>query len=149
MTTAYTCTVVARGHAVAGGVLGLVALALPAVGVPWPVAIAAAVLVVVTGVQLGTVRLAIGETGILVTAGVIGRARRIPRTRVRTATVVSLSRARAFGIGLPLRARTTRLTVRPGPTLVVELDDGEVLRISTAEPARAADRLVVTTKESP
>jgi hypothetical protein len=149
VTTAYTSTVVARGHAVAGGVLGLVALALPAVGVPWPVAVAAAVLLVVTGVRLGTVRLAIGETEVRVTAGLSGRARRIPRARVRTATAVSLSRAQTLGLGLPLRTRTTRLTVRPGPTLVVALDDGEVLRISTAEPARAADRLIVTTKESP
>jgi len=39
---------------------------------------------------------------------------------------------------VPFHWRTTRLTVRPGPALVLVLSDGEYIRVSTPDPAVAA-----------
>jgi hypothetical protein len=143
---AYTSTVVAGGHVVAGALIGVVMMTVvssagggPAAGrAALVVAVLGALAVVATGMWAGTVRLTVGAEIIGVGCGPWGRMRRIPMCRVRRAEPVILTRAQSFGLGLPRRWRTTRLTVRPGPALELELNDGEVLRLSTPDPAAAA-----------
>lgn len=144
MTTAYTGTVVARGHVVAGVVLGLVSAVLIQ---PWPVAALLALVLIVTGVYLGTVRLAVGPDGLRVAQGPWGRSRRIPRSAVESVSSTTLTTAQAFGLGLPWKQRTSRLTPRRGPALVVELTNGEVLRITTPDPRAAASLVAATRKD--
>ena len=142
MSTAYTSTVVASGHGTAGILLGALGPVASLAGVlPWPAGLASAVVLVAAGAWLGTVRLAVGARDLRVALGPWGRSRRIGFDDVRSASVAELGRRQVLGIGLPWRARTTRLTVRRGPTLVVEHVDGEVLYVSTPDPGAAA-RLV-------
>jgi hypothetical protein len=143
MATAYTATVVARGHVVAGAALGLAAIAVVR---PWPLAAVLFLVLLGTGVHLGTVRLAAGADGLRVAQGPWGRPRRIPRSAVRSAAPATLTAAQSFGLGLPFARRTSRLTPRRGPALVVELTGGEILRITTPDP-RAAASVVAATSE--
>ena len=48
-----------------------------------------------------------------------------------------------------LLAAATRLTVRPGPTLHLQLRTGEHIRISTADPEAARTLLTATEQEAP
>jgi hypothetical protein len=137
-TTAYTSTVVGRGHLCAGVVLGVVAALLVR---PWEIGVLAGLVLVTAGWWLATVRLAVSDDALRVALGPLGRARRIPAADVAVAGTADLTRTQVLGLGLPWRARTTRLTVRPGPTLVVELRSGEMLRVSTPDPAAAAQLL--------
>jgi hypothetical protein len=139
VSTAYTSTVVARGHLLAGVLLGALGPVASLAGlIPWPAGLAIAVVLVAAGAWLGTVRLAVGPRDLRVALGPWGRSRRIGFDDVRSATVADLGPGQVVGIGLPWRARTTRLTVRRGPTLVVERTDGEVLYVSTPDPGAAA-----------
>ncbi|MDI5964953.1 hypothetical protein [Streptantibioticus silvisoli] len=144
MTTAYTSTVVARGHVVVGVALGVVAALLIR---PWPVAVPVALVLVATGVYLGTVRLALGADGLRVAQGPWGRSRTIPRWAVASVSCTTLTTAQAFGLGLPWNRRASRLTPRRGPALVVELTDGEVLRITTPDPGAAASLAAANRKD--
>ncbi len=145
---AYTSTVVARGHVVAGILTGAIMVAAVAVSSAGAghatrraglvIAVLGALAVVATGVWAGTVRLTVGAEIVGVGCGPWGRMRHIAMRRVRRAEPVILTRAQSFGLGLPRRSRTTRLTVRPGPGLELELDDGEILRLSTPDPTAAA-----------
>ncbi len=144
----YTSTVTARGHVLAG----VLAAAAVVVGIlprgPWPLAVLTAVALVVTGVHLGTVRLAVRADLVRVGQGPWPGGRRIPVAAVHQVRVACLNRRQAFGVGLPWHVRTTRLTVRRGPALALVLSTGERLWISTADPAVAA-RLITPSGSTP
>jgi hypothetical protein len=142
--TAYTSTVFAPLQLVLAIVLGALPVAVVfALGGPlWPGLLAGAV-VVLAGLQLATVRLAIGGDRVLVGMGPWGlTVRRLAVAEVLSARATSLGPVQIFGVGVPLRRRTTRLTVRPGPTLELELHGGELVRISTADPVGACTLLL-------
>lgn len=90
--------------------------------------------------QLATVRLTISACGVGLGMGLAGRTRWIALADVVDARRGSLSWPQVYGLGLPLHRRTTRATVRRGPTLVLQIGGGrdtEQLRISTADPGSA------------
>ncbi len=146
---AYTSTVVAPvqvGLAVltAAGVL----IAVPVLGMAWPVAVIAAIVVVATGMYLSTVRLIVGNDRVLIGYGVWGRARAIAASDVLDCRSTTLGWAQVFGIGVAFHKRTTRLTIRPGPTLCLTLRDGEHVRISTPDPDAAQRILAIPTSDN-
>jgi hypothetical protein len=102
-------------------------------------ALAGAAAIVLTGIHLATVRLTVSPERIRVGQGPWPRpGRSIRAATVRDAHAENLGLAQIFGIGVPFHRRTTRLTVRTGPTLVLVLDSGEYIRVSTPDPASAA-----------
>jgi hypothetical protein len=79
-----------------------------------------------------------------------GGGRRIPVGEIAEAQPNELTFAQVLGVGLPTGAKpgrpaperpTSRLTVRPGPTLLLVLDTRERIWISTADPVAAARAL--------
>jgi hypothetical protein len=146
---AYSSTVVApvpAGLSVAFAA-AVVAVAVAGAAPLWLGAVVGLV-VLAAGGYLATVRLAVGGGRIVLGQGPCGRGRVIDTARVAETGASVLTWPQAFGIGLPFARRTTRLTVRPGPTLRLRLDDGEVIRVSTADPG-AARRLIITDEEEP
>lgn len=139
---AYSSTVVAPGHLAACVVLAAALLScgiafLPAGAAAATAAVAA--LIVFVGVQMATVRLMVDPGYVRVSQGPWGLPGRvIPAGLVRDARAEQLSFLQTFGIGMPFRWKTTRLTVRPGATLELVLSDGECIRISTRDPVVAA-----------
>lgn len=141
---AYTSTVTEWKSAVGGT---LVALAIGAVVVllarssTTGIGITLGVIALFGGaaaVHVATVRLSVSADGVGIGAGVRGRTRRIPADTIAWSEAVRLSWPQVFGIGLPVRRLTTRLTVRPGATLALRLQSGERIWISTPDPATAA-----------
>ena len=133
---AYSSTVVSPGHVIAGAAAGvLMAVVIPLA----PVArLLPAAAVFLTGIYVATVRITVGQKLIVLGQGPFGRPRwGIPLLEVADAQAVSLSRAQVFGFGVPWHQRTTRMTVRPGPTLVLRLTTGDYVRISTPDPGAA------------
>ena len=108
-------------------------------------AIAAGLVVVVTGWQMSIVRVAVGAQSVVLAQGRFGRPRVIPIACITGVEVLDLGWVQIFGFGMRTRWRTTRLTVRPGRTLCVHLTDGEVIRVSIAA-ADVADVLTSSTK---
>lgn len=140
MAQAYTSTVVAATQ-IALGVVSGAALAAICVALRsglWPFAITAFLIIVATGVYLSTVTLTV--TAGNVTLGQ-GRGEHEPRSvnagEISERSCAELTWAQCFGVGMPTAWRTTRLSVRPGPTLCLSLRDGELIRISTPDPAAA------------
>jgi hypothetical protein len=143
---AYTSTVVGYRPALLAAAMatGIAAGCLALVGRPetWlrigSLVVIAAVSVVVT-VRLATVRLAVSRLGLGVGSGLSGHTRWIPLDAVGAEQSVMLTWPQVYGIGLRPARRMTRLTVRAGPALRVDLRDGEQLWISTpGAPAAAA-----------
>lgn len=132
---AYTSTVVAPVQVAIAAALAVGVAALCIVfGVAWAGA-AAAVVIVVVGVHESTVRFSIGSRHIVLGQGIWSlRSRVISTDRVVQSWSTSLSWPQVFGLGVPFHTRTSRLTVRPGPTLCLVLAGGEHLRISTSDP---------------
>jgi hypothetical protein len=133
---AYSSTVVSPGHVIAGAAAGaLLAVIIPAAPVT---RLLPAASVFLAGIYVATVRITVGHKLIVLGQGPFGRPRwGIPLLDVADAQAVSLSRAQVFGIGVPWHRRTTRMTVRPGPTLVLRLTTGEYVRVSTPDPRAA------------
>lgn len=140
MAQAYSSTVVAPAQiafgVVSGAVVGGILIVLRS-GL-WPVAIVVFVIVVATGIYLSTVQLTVVAGRVNIGQG---RGEREPRSisanEIVERSSALLSWAQCFGIGAPSAPRTTRLSVRPGPTLCLTLRDGESIRISTPDPAAA------------
>jgi hypothetical protein len=110
-------------------------------GVPSPwLTSAVALTLLLTGIHLGTVRLSVSSDRIVI-GQPLSRGRVISARDVRDVRVSTISWAQVFGFGVTLRRRTTRLTIRPGPTLSLVLADGERVRISTADPQAARSTL--------
>jgi hypothetical protein len=137
---AYTSTVTSKSLLVASiamsAVLGLVPLLL---GGPRPYAIVvgtgAALAACAAGVHQATVRLAVGNGRIVLGQGPWRWPNRaVPFDLVTRADSEYLSLRQVFGLGIPSDRLTTRMTVRPGPTLVLSLTGGEVVRVSTPRP---------------
>lgn len=137
---AYTSTVVAPVQlAVALVCAAGVAACCALVGVAWVgaawVGLAAGIVVAAVGLQQSTVRLSVGSHRIVLGQGPWGfRGRVISTDDVVQSWSASLSWPQVFGIGVGFHARTTRLTVRPGPTLCLVLATGEHIRVSTSDP---------------
>jgi hypothetical protein len=142
---AYTSTVVAPIHVAIGSVLAVLVgtFVFARGGRIWLVALSV-VLIAVSAVYLSTVRLGVNAEQIIVSQGpFVLSARVMDVSSVVEATRVDVGWAQVFGIGVPWHWRTSRLTVRPGPTLSLRLVGGERISISTSDPG-AALRLLDT-----
>jgi hypothetical protein len=101
--------------------------------------LAAALGVLAATAWLGTVRVLLGAGQVQVGHGLSGGyGYAIPAARVAGAEAITLTWPQVFGFGLPTGPRDVRMTVRPGPTLVLTLDDGVRVRVSVPDPALAA-----------
>lgn len=135
---AYSSTVVSPGHVLAGAAVGAVIGAWMFVVLPpSPAGPLVAVVILVTGIYLSTVRLAVGHERLAVGQGPFGPSRVIPAVLIADARAAEVTRPQAFGLGVPWHWRTTRMTVRPGPALVLSLTTGEYIRVSTPDPDAA------------
>jgi hypothetical protein len=147
---AYSSTVaspllLAGGAVLAGGTAAAIAALVPA----GPAGVAGVAGSVVAGLVLlaadaysATVRVAVGSGTVRLGQGPLPRpVRTLDVGYVTDARAVQLGWAEVFGLGVPWNRRTTRMTVRPGPTLVLELADGEVIRVSTPDPQAVVDLL--------
>jgi phosphotransferase system glucose/maltose/N-acetylglucosamine-specific IIC component len=149
MSNAYTSTVVGPVQLVLG-VLGAAAIA--TIGAlsaapPWITALTS-LIVLITGVHLSIVRLSIGAGNVVIGQGPWNRrARVIPADVVLSATSEDLRWPQVFGVGVAFHRKTTRLTVRPGPTLSLSLQGNEHLRISTQDPDAARALLSAAREE--
>jgi hypothetical protein len=138
---AYSSTVVAPGQIAVSVALAVAFWAVTALlpGTDWPAGAGAAAVIALAGIHQATVRLMVSPDRIRIGQGPWGR----PGRSIMTAAVRD-----AHGEQF---SRTTRLTVRPGPALVLVLSDGEYIRVSTPDPAAAAqliDRDGLTTGTS-
>jgi hypothetical protein len=139
MRRAYTSTVVGPLHLAAGVACGVgFGAGTAAAGSPLWLTAAGVAFIVITAVHVSTVRLNVGSGRITVAHGPWSRsARVIPSEAVTSADAENLRWAQVFGIGVAFHRTTTRMTVRPGPTLHLQLTSGEHLRISTPQPTLA------------
>jgi hypothetical protein len=147
---AYTSTVVAPDQ-VALALLADVVLLYTLPDAPaWPLALVASIAFLALGLHLATVRLCVSADRILLGQGPWRRpARVIDAADVLECSVSSLGWAQIFGFGVPFRQRTTRLTVRPGPTLCLTVCGGEHVRVSTPDPAAAREILSIHANDPP
>lgn len=138
----YASTVLAPAQIALGFAFGIgVAAILEALQADlWPVAIVVVVGFAVLGYLLSGVSLAIGHARITIGQGRWEREPRIVHaSEVRQMEGRDLTWLQCFGVGIEDDEKTTRLSVRPGPTLILTLYDGEQIRISTPDPATAMD----------
>jgi hypothetical protein len=139
----YTSTVIAPAQIALGVVSGaIVALVLELLNVGlWPLALVAFLVIAGIGVYLATVSLTVEPNRVTIGQG---RAEREPRViyleEIVERSAARLSWPQCLGFGMPSDVPTTRLTVRPGPTLCLVLRTGELVRISTPDPAAALRR---------
>lgn len=139
---AYSSVVVSRSHLAAGVAITAAAEAgmLFAARAPAWTGLVLAVSCLLTAVYVSTVRLAVGAGRIAIGLGPAAwRSRILATSDVAAAHAANLSLAQVFGLHVEWHCRTTRLTVRPGPTLVLRLIDGEVIRVSTPDPELAIE----------
>ena len=135
----YSSTVTSRAHLAVG--LGLTVAAVAAVvalGAGAVAAVAIGAVLVATALFVSTVRLVVGGGHIMAGQGPWSwPSRSLSADSVVDARTEDLTLAQTYGVGVPWRRRTSRMTVRAGATLVLDLDTGEQLRISTADPDQA------------
>jgi hypothetical protein len=139
MNEAYSSTVTSRWHLGIGLLITVVTVGVVlAIGAGALVAVVLAVVLIATSVFVSTVRLVVGNGRVVLGQGPLAwPSRTIPVADIISAAAEELTGAEALGVGVPWRWRTTRLTVRPGPTLALTLRSGEVLRVSTSRPDQA------------
>ncbi len=139
----YSSTVTSRPHLSVGlAITAVTAAAMVALGAGAVAVVVVGAGLVATSLFVSTVRLVVGGGHLVVGQGPWSwPSRSLPADSVLDARAVELTRAQAYGVGMPWRWRTSRMTVRAGATLVLDLDTGEQLRVSTADPQLAA-RLV-------
>lgn len=137
--TEYSETTVAPAQIATSVAIGVI-LAVIVVGVRlslWPFAIIVFVALSAAGVYLAGTGISATRTYLEISQG---RRERDPRyisnDEITVIAAEQLTWSQVYGIGLPRADKNTRLTVRPGPTLMVELRTGEVIRVSAAEPER-------------
>jgi hypothetical protein len=152
--TGYTSTVTSWRSAIGATVsaMAIAAVAELAAGSSGPrLAISLGVIALLGGaaaLHLATARLSVSATGVGIGAGVRGRTRWISADAISHGEPVRLSWPQVFGIGLPVRRRTTRLTVRAGAALALRLQSGERIWISTPDPTAAMSVLDMTTPDN-
>jgi hypothetical protein len=146
----YAGTVVSPLHVGAAAVFAVAAVVAAAVDGQWWIGVPVALLILLVGLHLGVVRLVIDPTEVRAGQGPWGGGRRIPVGEITDTQCAQLTFGQVLGVGLPTGAapgrptpevRTSRLTVRPGPTLLLVLDTRERIWISTADPAAATRAL--------
>jgi hypothetical protein len=137
MRQAYTSTVVAPIHLAVALVVGAAPVVLTAASGPLWLAAAVGVVMLATGLWLSVVRCALGPERVVAAPGLWGRGRVVATSNIADVSTCDLSWPQVFGLGVRTRWRTTRLTVRPGPTLCLRLRDGEIMRISIDDPCAA------------
>ena len=139
----YSSTVTSRVHLAIG--LGLAVVAGVFAAAAGPVAaILVALLVAISSIFVSTVRLVVGPEHVVLGWGPLPwPSRPLPMAAVAGAEAESLSVREVLGGGPAWRwgMTRTRLTIRPGPTLALTLKSGERIRISTADPQAAVDRI--------
>jgi hypothetical protein len=136
----YTSTVIAPAQILVGVVVaGVLVIVLEKLKPSlWPFAIVGFLVIVGVSAYLATVTLSVTPQRLS-----IGQGRRDTSPRLLSAdeiverSIEQLTWAQCFGIGLPSAASSTRFSVRPGPTLVIVVRTGEVLRVSTPDPSAA------------
>lgn len=140
----YRSTVTSPGQIALGVLSGAVlAVILLALGIWWA-AILAFLLAVALGVYLAPVSVVVDRLGVAIAQG---RGERDPRvvhpSEIRAAEVREMSLRDTIASSLGFVAdddsglRTTRLVVRPGPALVITLNDGELIQLSVTDAAAA------------
>ncbi|MBE7189387.1 hypothetical protein [Jatrophihabitans endophyticus] len=141
--TEYSETLVAGSQLITSVVIALI-LAVVLVGIRtslWPFAIVVFVAVGAAGVYLAGVSVTATRTYVEIGQGRGERTpRRISNDEIVAASAAELTWAQVYGVGLPRGDRTTRstrYTVRPGATLVLDLTSGETVRVSTPDPLLA------------
>lgn len=137
MRQAYTSTVVAPIHLAIAIVIGAVPVVIAATSGPLWLTVAIGVVMLATGIQLSVVRCAVGPERVVAAPGLWGRGRVVVTNNIAEASTRNLNWPQVFGLGVRTRWRTTRLTVSPGPTLCLQLRDGEIIRISVDDPDAA------------
>ncbi|GAB2475416.1 hypothetical protein [Jatrophihabitans fulvus] len=136
----YRGTVVSPGQIALGVVSGAVlAVILLALGVWWA-AILAFVLATAAGVWLAPVSVLVDRHGIAITQGRGSKESRVVHPSEIRAVELRQMSARdtvasslGFVAGDDTGEKTTRLVVRPGPALVLTLNDGELIQLSVAD----------------
>jgi hypothetical protein len=150
MQRAYTSTVTGPAH-LAAGVAGAAAFGAGTAAAGWPawVTVPGVAAIVIAAIHVSVVRLSIGAGRIVVGQGPWSRRGRvIPVETVTSAADEDLGWPQVFGFGIRLHRKTERVTVRPGPTLYLQLAGGEHLRISTQDPAAARSLLPAAGKQA-
>jgi hypothetical protein len=150
MQRAYTSAVMGPAH-LAAGLAGAAAFGAGTAAAGWPawVTVPGVTAIVAAAIHVSVVRLSIGAGRIVVGQGPWSRrARVIPVETVTSAADEDLGWPQVFGFGVRLHRKTGRLTVRPGPTLYLQLAGGEHLRISTQDPAAARSLLPAAGKQA-
>ncbi len=143
----YTSTVVSPLHVGVAAVFAVAAVVAASLDGQWWIGVPVALVILLIGVHVGVVQLTVGPEEVRAGQGPWGGGRRIPLGEVADAEASELTFGQVLGVNLPTGAKpgrptpqrpTSRLTVRPGPTLLLVLDTRERLWISTADPAAAA-----------
>lgn len=94
----------------------------------------AAAVATAAGVGLGTIRVVSGVRGLSVGFGIWGwPSRTISRDRIAAVTVENISPLRWGGWGYRMRAGGTRVIVRSGPAVVVELTNGRTFGVTVPD----------------
>lgn len=146
----YASTVVSPLHVGVAAVFAVAAVVAASVDGQWWIGVLVALVILLIGVHSGVVQLAVGPEEVRAGQGPWGGGRRIPVGEVAATEAAELTFGQVLGVGLPTGAKpgrpaperpTSRLTVRPGPTLLLVLDTRERIWISTADPAAAARAL--------
>lgn len=146
----YSSTVVSPLHLGVAAVFAVAAVVAASIDGQWWIGVLVALVILVLGVHLGVVRLTVTPGLVQAGQGPWGGGRRIPAGEVADTQATELGFGQVLGVGLPTGAKpgrptperpTSRLTVRPGPTLLLVLDTYERIWISTADPAAAARAL--------
>jgi len=134
---AYRSLAVSRVHLAVAVVFAAAAVVASSIDGQWWLGVLLAVVFVVVGIHLGAVRLTVDPDSVRAAQGPWGGGRVIPAAEVADVRVEQLSRGQVLGVGLPEHPKTSRLTVRPGPTLLLVLVTGEQIWVSTDDPAAA------------
>ncbi len=136
----YTERLVVPSQLALGVVIAVAAAAiLLALGL-WPLAIVAVLVVAAVVYYLSAQILTVTPTRIAIGQGRGDNSPHLVQAgEVIAAEVVTLTWPQCFGLGLPDTVDTTRYTVRAGPTVSLTMRDGELLRISAADPQAVLD----------
>ncbi|MBN9097704.1 MULTISPECIES: hypothetical protein [unclassified Pseudonocardia] len=146
----YTSTVVSPLHIGVAVVFAVAAVVAASIDGQWWIGVPVALVILLIGVHVGVVQLVVGPEEVRAGQGPWGGGRRIPVAEIADTQAAELTFGQVLGVGLPTGAKpgrpaperpTSRLTVRPGPTLLLVLHTRERIWVSTADPAAAASAL--------
>lgn len=117
------------------------AVVLLAAGLPITIAVALGILALV-GATLGSARVVVDRTGLLVRAGLLGWPRkRVPLDEIVRATATTIRPREWGGWGYRVTPGRSALVLRAGPGLVVDLVDGRRFAVTVDDPETPAGLL--------